>query len=141
VEIGNPVQFVNVPDDGVPRAGVTKVGEVANTADPDPVSSVKAAAKFDEDGVAKKVATLAARPVRLPTANPPLNVVAVTIPLTFNPPLGIDTPPDNVENPEITAVDAVALPKVETPALDNPMVVVCPNVLIPVTLKPAASMP
>mgnify|MGYP007090480854 CR=1 FL=1 len=39
---GNPVAFVNVADVGVPRIGVTKVGEVANTADPVPVSSVKA---------------------------------------------------------------------------------------------------
>jgi len=38
------VQLVSVPEEGVPRAGVTRVGEVANTADPEPVSSVKAAA-------------------------------------------------------------------------------------------------
>jgi hypothetical protein len=44
VEIGRPVAFVKTPDAGVPRAGVTKVGEVANTAEPLPVSSVKAPA-------------------------------------------------------------------------------------------------
>jgi hypothetical protein len=34
---GNPVQLVNVPDEGVPRAGVTKVGDVAKTLLPLPV--------------------------------------------------------------------------------------------------------
>jgi hypothetical protein len=33
------VQFVKVPDVGVPKRGVTKVGEVAKTRAPDPVSS------------------------------------------------------------------------------------------------------
>ena len=33
------MQFVSVPEAGVPRAGVTKVGEVAKTRAPDPVSS------------------------------------------------------------------------------------------------------
>ena len=33
------VQLVNVPEDGVPNTGVTKVGEVANTNAPVPVSS------------------------------------------------------------------------------------------------------
>jgi hypothetical protein len=39
VEIGRPVQLVRVPEDGVPKAGVTRVGEVANTNAPLPVSS------------------------------------------------------------------------------------------------------
>ena len=39
-DIGSPVQFVRVPDVGVPRSGVTRVGEVPNTSDPDPVSSL-----------------------------------------------------------------------------------------------------
>ena len=43
---GRPVQFVNVPEVGVPSNGVTKVGEVANTKEPDPVSSVIADARF-----------------------------------------------------------------------------------------------
>jgi hypothetical protein len=37
VDIGNPVAFVNVTLDGVPNAGVTNVGLVANTTAPDPV--------------------------------------------------------------------------------------------------------
>ena len=40
VEIGSPVQFVRVPELGVPSTGVTKVGEVAKTKEPDPVSSL-----------------------------------------------------------------------------------------------------
>ena len=32
--------LVRVADDGVPRAGVTKVGEVARTTEPDPVVAV-----------------------------------------------------------------------------------------------------
>jgi len=42
--IGSPVQLVNVPELGVPNAGVTSVGLVANTAEPEPVSSVSAVA-------------------------------------------------------------------------------------------------
>jgi hypothetical protein len=39
VEIGRPVQLVRVPEVGVPNNGVVRVGEVANTKSPDPVSS------------------------------------------------------------------------------------------------------
>lgn len=37
VVMGKPVAFVRVADDGVPSAGVTSVGEVANTTAPLPV--------------------------------------------------------------------------------------------------------
>lgn len=37
VETGSPVQFVSVPDVGVPRIGVTSVGDVASTTLPVPV--------------------------------------------------------------------------------------------------------
>jgi hypothetical protein len=40
VEIGRPVQFVNVPEVGVPSKGVTRVGEVANTTEPVPVTAL-----------------------------------------------------------------------------------------------------
>jgi hypothetical protein len=39
VVIGNPVRLVATPEEGVPRAGVTNVGEVAKHTAPDPVSS------------------------------------------------------------------------------------------------------
>ena len=37
VEIGRPVAFVSVTDDGVPSAGLTSVGDVARTMLPEPV--------------------------------------------------------------------------------------------------------
>ena len=37
VDKGRPVAFVKTKDEGVPRAGVTKVGELLNTAFPEPV--------------------------------------------------------------------------------------------------------
>ena len=35
-----PVQFVSTPEAGVPKAGVTNVGLVAKTNEPEPVSSL-----------------------------------------------------------------------------------------------------
>jgi hypothetical protein len=49
--------LVATPDVGVPNKGVTKVGEVAKTNEPEPVSPVTAAAKFADDGVPRNVAT------------------------------------------------------------------------------------
>lgn len=60
---GKPVQLVSTPLEGVPSAGVTRVGEVAKTAAPLPVSSVRAVARFALDGVAKNAATPAPRPL------------------------------------------------------------------------------
>jgi len=48
VETGSPVQLVRVPELGVPNTGVTRVGLVANTAEPEPVSSVRAVARLAE---------------------------------------------------------------------------------------------
>lgn len=62
VAIGRPVQLVSVPEVGVPSTGVTKVGVLAKTKAPVPVSSDTAAAKFALDGVAKKVATPEPKP-------------------------------------------------------------------------------
>ena len=61
--IGRPVAFVKVPLVGVPRIGVTSVGLVANTNEPEPVSSVIAEAKLALEGVAKRVATPAPKPL------------------------------------------------------------------------------
>jgi len=63
VEIGRPVQLVNVPEVGVPNNGVVRVGEVANTKAPVPVSSVTAVIKLADDGVAKNAATPAANQI------------------------------------------------------------------------------
>ena len=61
------VQFVRVPEEGVPKTGVTRVGDVANTKDPVPVSSVTAVIKLAEDGVAKNAVIPTPVPVTLPT--------------------------------------------------------------------------
>ena len=45
-----------------PSSGVTRVGVLANTSAPVPVSSVTAEARFAEDGVARNVATPVPRP-------------------------------------------------------------------------------
>jgi hypothetical protein len=79
---GRPVQVVKVPEVGVPNIGVTKVGEVivglvAKTAAPVPVSSVKAARKLPDVGVAKKVATLAPKPDTPVATGKPVQLVNV----------------------------------------------------------------
>jgi hypothetical protein len=57
-----PVMFVITPEAGVPKAGVTNVGDVPKTSSPDPVSFVTADARLAEVGVAKNVATPVASP-------------------------------------------------------------------------------
>lgn len=84
---GRPVQLVKVPDEGVPNIGVVKVGEVkvavakvglvAKTAEPDPVSSVKAVRKLADDGVAKNVATLAPKPDTPVETGKPVQLVKI----------------------------------------------------------------
>jgi hypothetical protein len=54
--------FVATMAVGVPKLGVTKVGDVANTSEPVPVSSVTAARKLADVGVPKNVATPVPRP-------------------------------------------------------------------------------
>ena len=56
--IGKPVALVSVTEEGVPRAGVTRVGEVARTTSPVPV-------QVNSEEVATEVAS-AVEPVRLP---------------------------------------------------------------------------
>jgi len=62
----------------------------------------------------------------------------VVIPETFK--RVAETPP-SVLNPVTTKVDAAALPNVDTPAFDSPVMLACPNVVMPVTLNLAKSMP
>jgi len=71
------VQFVRVPEVGVPSTGVTKVGEVERTTLPDPVEVVTpvpplATARVPARVIAPPVAVLGVSPVV-----PPLNVVTV----------------------------------------------------------------
>ena len=79
-EIGRPVQLVKVPEVGVPSNGVVRVGDVANTKSPVPVSSVTAVAKLAEDGVAKKVATPVANPETPDEIGKPVQLVRVPEP-------------------------------------------------------------
>ena len=76
--VPSTVQLLRVPDVGVPSTGVTKVGEVAKTKTPVPVSSVTADARLAEDGVPKNVATPAPKDV-MPV--PPLATGSVPVTL------------------------------------------------------------
>jgi hypothetical protein len=101
VEIGRPVQLVKVPDVGVPNNGVVRVGEVANTKAPVPVSSVTAAIKLADDGVPKNVATLAAKPETPVEIGRPVQLVRV--------------PEDGVPKAGVTRVGEVANTKAPLP--------------------------
>jgi len=97
--IGNDVQLVRVPELGVPNAGVTRVGLVANTAEPEPVSSVRAVAKLEElkepndvvvltDVIAPVKLGILVVEVAVPVTAPviaPTNDVAVITPLKLAP--------------------------------------------------------
>ena len=85
---GSPVQFVKVPEVGVPSKGVTKVGLVAKTKEPEPVEVVATAeAKFALVGEASHVATPVPNP-DMPddTGNP---VQFVNVPLVGVPRTGV----------------------------------------------------
>ena len=105
VEIGKPVPLVNVTLLGVPKAGVTNVGEVANTKDPVPVSSVTAEIKFALVGVAKNVAIPVANPETPVLIGKPVAFVNVT--LVGVPNIGV-TKVGDVENTKLVDVVPVA---------------------------------
>ena len=89
-----PVIFVPTKAEGVPRAGVTSVGDVANTSDPDPVSSLTAARRFAEDGVPRKVATPDPRLVKPvpPFATATGDVSEKTDPVSVSPVPAVNVP-------------------------------------------------
>jgi hypothetical protein len=81
VKMGYPVQYCKLPLPGVPntgeiKVGLVSVGLVANTADPLPVSSVSAAARFALEGVVRNVVT----PVPVPVT-PLRGTLAATVAL------------------------------------------------------------
>ena len=84
---GKPVALVKTRAVGVPRAGVTSVGLVANTLAPVPVSSVKAAAKLADVNEPREVAlpTLVTAPVKSAFVVTLLAVKAVAVPVMFVP--------------------------------------------------------
>jgi len=96
---------VSVPDAGVPRAGVTNVGELANTAAPVPVSSVKAPARFAELNEPKTVALPVdvTAPVRLALVVTLPAVKPDAVPVMFVP-----TSADGVPSAGVTNVGELA---------------------------------
>ena len=85
------MQLLNVPEDGVPKTGVTSVGLVANTSAPVPVSSVTAAAKLADDGVPSQVATPDPSEVRpVPPYASPSALVGVRVVAVNAPVLGLN---------------------------------------------------
>ena len=98
--VPSAVQLDKLPEVGVPRIGVVKVGDVANTNEPEPVSSVTAAARFALDGVAKNVATFAPRPLMPVDTGKPVALVNVPEDGVPNaPPLTTNAPADPVLTP------------------------------------------
>jgi hypothetical protein len=100
-----PVKFVTIPLLGVPRAGVTSVGLVANTLAPVPVSSVSAVASCADVNEPNEVAlpTLVTAPVRsaLVVTVPAVKLAAVPVTLVITPEAG-------VPNAGVTSVGLVA---------------------------------
>ena len=105
VEIGKPVPLVSVTLLGVPKAGVTNVGEVANTKEPVPVSSVTAEIRLALVGVAKNVAIPVPNPETPVLMGNPVAFVNVT--LVGVPNTGV-TKVGDVENTKLVDVVPVA---------------------------------
>ena len=105
VEAITPVAVRLVPV-AAPITGVTNVGVFANTAAPVPVSSVRAAAKFALDGVAKNVATSVAKPDTPVAIGKPVQLVNV-------PEVGM--PRIGVTNTMLVDVQAEMLPLATVP--------------------------
>lgn len=141
VEIGKPVQLVSVPLDGVPKAGVTRVGEVAKTTAPVPVSPVTAAAKLAVEGVAKNVATPVPNPdTPVEIGNP---VQLVRVPLDGVPSAGVTSVGDVARTGEPDPVAVVHDGSADAPP-PTKMSVVAPAASVwcaPVAVVPAAISP
>jgi hypothetical protein len=131
VEMGDPVAFVSVPLAGVPNAGVTNVGLLENTNEPEPVSSVTAAARFALDGVAKNVATPVPKPeTPVEIGNP---VAFVSVPLAGVPNAGVTSVGllENTNEPEpVSSVTAAA--KFALDGVPKNVAIPAPNEFIPV---------
>jgi hypothetical protein len=123
-----PVRFVTVPLDGVPKAGVTRVGEVANTKAPVPVSFVTAAARLADEGVAKNVAIPVAKPEMPVATGKPVALVKV-------PDEGVpNTPPLTTGAPAVPTLTARAV-ATPVPRPDTPVLMGNPVALVKVALE------
>jgi hypothetical protein len=120
------VQLVRVPEVGVPKTGVTRVGVLANTKAPLPVSSVTAVAKFADEGVIKNAVTPVPVPVALPTGMVQLvRVPEVGVPKTGVTRVGVLA---NTKAPEPVSSDI-------TPANCNDVVAANTLRLLPAVVK------
>jgi hypothetical protein len=136
---GKPVALVNVALVGVPNTGVTSVGEVAKTTEPVPVSSVKAAARFALDGVARKVATLVPRPDTPVAIGRPVAFVKVA--LVGVPRIGVTRVGEVANTAEPVPVSSVKAPK-RLAELNEPKDVALPTeVTAPVKLALVVTLP
>jgi hypothetical protein len=145
---GRPVAFVKVAEVGVPRIGVTRVGDVANTFAPLPVSSVKAAAKLALDGVPKKVAIPVAKEVipvpPFATGSVPVTFVAAltnVVEVDPVPPLAIGkvpvTPVDNGRPVALVRVALVGVPRIGVTSVGEVDNTLLPDpVLVPTPVPP-----
>lgn len=131
-----PVMLVPTRAEGVPKAGVTKVGEVANTNEPEPVSSVTADAKLAEDGAPRNVAT--------PEPSPSTPVL-IGNPVPFVKTMAVGVPSAGVTN--VGDVDSTTLPVpvdvvVPVPPLSTGSVpVTCEARFTPVRAPPKVRLP
>jgi len=107
--IGNPVQFVNVPDAGVPNTGVVKVGEVS-------VLLVKVSVLLAVATVTPSIVTTPAEPLAIvvSVACPNSIVVDVITPVTFRL-LNVEVPDVLIPVDTVTVAEPAAK-EADTPA-------------------------
>ena len=136
---GRPVALVRTPLVGVPRRGVTSVGLVANTADPVPVSSVRAPKRLAELNDPNDAAfpTEVTAPVKLALVVTLLAVNAVAVPVMFVPTNALGVPSAGV-----TSVGLVSITKVVPVPVWLAMLVALPtDVIGPVRLALVELLP
>jgi hypothetical protein len=133
-----PVMFVPTNALGVPNAGVTKVGLVAKTNDPVPVSSVTAEIRLALDGVPKKVATPVPRPETPVLIGRP--VALVKVPLVGVPRMGVTRVGEvaNTKEPEPVS-SVIAEAKLALEGVAKRVATLVPKPLTPVEIgRPVA---
>ena len=106
---GNPVAFVRVADDGVPNAGVTNVGDVANTMLPEPVTFCPKAVCTPVPNDVIPVPPLAMLSVPLNTIAPVVALLGVN---PVVPALNEDTPPEDAAHDAVVPFDVNTYPLV-----------------------------
>ena len=120
------MQFERLPDEGVPSAGVTRVGDVANTTAPEPVSSVSAVASWADvnDPSTAAFPTEVTCPVKLAfvVTFPAVSPAAVPVRFVATPDVGVPSAPlNNTGAPALplftASAVAIPVPSPETPVL------------------------